>query len=66
MRTLGQQATLNIIGFDPTIEIGARFAASDKLEEIEGNFICEAFSGSGEDLGTPQVKWSMTVEGSEI
>jgi hypothetical protein len=66
MRTLGQQASLNIIGFDPTIEIGVAFAASDKLEEVEGNFICEAFSGSGEDLGTADVKWSMTVEGTEI
>jgi hypothetical protein len=66
MRTLGQRVTMSKLGFDPTIEIGLAFSASDKLEEIEGNFICEAFSGSGEELGTPNVKWSMTVEGSEI
>jgi hypothetical protein len=66
MRELSRQASLNIMGFDPTVEIGAAFAASDKLAQVEGNFVCEAFSGSGENLGTPEFRWSMNVEGSQI
>jgi hypothetical protein len=66
MRELSTTASLNIIGFDPTVEIGAAFAASDKLEQVEGNFICIAFAGSGEALGTGDFKWSMTVEGLGI
>jgi hypothetical protein len=66
MRMLSQDASLNIVGFDPMIEIGAEFAASDKLEQVEGNFICESFAGSGENLGTPDFKWSMTVGGMGI
>jgi hypothetical protein len=66
MRTLSQEASLNIIGVDPTVAAGAMFAASDKLEEVEGNFLCTAYSGSGENLGTAEAVWSMTVEGMEI
>lgn len=66
MRLLSQEARLSIVGFNPEIEHGYIFSASDKDFQMEGSFICVAFSGSGENLGTDQSKWSMSVEGVKV
>lgn len=60
------EATLGKIGFDPNIDPGKVFSASDKSYALEGNFICVGDSGAGENLGTKDEKWSMSVEGIEI
>jgi hypothetical protein len=66
MTSLQQEATLNIIGYDENIDVGIPFAASDKLYEIEGNFICVGYSGSGEIDANGVATWNMSVEGIEI
>lgn len=66
MLTAPQKVALNIIGVDPDVEIGEEFSSSDKLDQIEGDFVCVGFSGQGVNLGTENAEWSMSVEGSEI
>jgi len=65
LRETRASASLNIIGFDPTIEAGITFAASDLEEQIEGNFICTAFSGSAE-MTREGMQCSMAVSAVEI
>lgn len=66
MKTHSKEAVLNIIGFNRQVKTGLTFSVSDKLEQIEGTFICVGYGGEcvvNEDGSTTS---TMNVEAIEV